>query len=129
MDYRGLFEDAGDALRQEKRYRVFADLERVAGSFPRALYRDEAGNAREITVWCSNDYLGMGQHPKVVAAMQETAARFGVDLGSRWRPLRLPDGVDLNDLGLRPHGRDWFFRLLSAARIGARSEVSDDTPW
>jgi len=42
---------------------------------------------------------------------------------------RLPDGVDLNDLGLRPHGRDWFFRLLSAARIGARSEVSGDTPW
>jgi hypothetical protein len=52
-----------------------------------------------------------------------------VNLGSRWRPLRLPDGVDLNDLGRRPHGRDWFFRLLSAARMSARSEVRDDSAW
>jgi len=63
------------------------------------------------------------------AAGDEAAARFGVDLGSRWRPLRLPDGVDLNELGLRSHGRDWFFRLLSAARIGARSEVSGVPTW
>jgi 5-aminolevulinate synthase len=81
MDYRGLFEDALDALRQEKRYRVFADLERIAGSFPRAVYRDAADNAREITIWCSNDYLGMGQHPKVVKAMQETAGRLGAGAG------------------------------------------------
>ena len=51
------------------------------------------------------------------AAGDEAAARFGAQLGERWRPLRLPDGTDLNDLGRRPHGRDWFFRLLSAARI------------
>ena len=81
MDYRGIFEDAVDALRQEKRYRVFADLERIAGSFPRAIYRDVSDNAREITIWCSNDYLGMGQHPKVVAAMQESAGRLGVGAG------------------------------------------------
>jgi 5-aminolevulinate synthase len=81
MDYRGIFEDAVDTLRQEKRYRVFADLERVAGRFPAALYRDSAGNAREITIWCSNDYLGMGQHPKVIAAMQEAAGRLGVGAG------------------------------------------------
>ncbi len=81
MDYRGIFEDAVDALRAEKRYRVFADLERIAGRFPRAIYRDEADNAREITIWCSNDYLGMGQHPKVVAAMQETAGHLGVGAG------------------------------------------------
>ncbi len=81
MNYRGLFEDAVDALRQEKRYRVFADLERIAGRFPRAIYRDDADNQREITIWCSNDYLGMGQHPKVIAAMQETAARLGVGAG------------------------------------------------
>jgi len=81
MDYRGIFEDALDALRHEKRYRVFADLERIAGRFPRALYRDAADNAREITIWCSNDYLGMGQHPKVISAMQETAGRLGVGAG------------------------------------------------
>ncbi len=81
MDYRGLFEDAVDALRSEKRYRVFADLERIAGRFPRAVYRDAADNAREITIWCSNDYLGMGQNEKVVAAMQETAGKLGVGAG------------------------------------------------
>ncbi|MBI4921957.1 MAG: 5-aminolevulinate synthase [Devosia nanyangense] len=81
MDYRGIFEDAVDALRQEKRYRVFADIERVAGRFPTAIYRDQSDNQREITIWCSNDYLGMGQHPKVIAAMQETAAKLGVGAG------------------------------------------------
>lgn len=81
MDYRGLFEDAVDALRQEKRYRVFADLERIAGRFPRAVYRDSADNAREISIWCSNDYLGMGQSDKVVSALQETAGRLGAGAG------------------------------------------------
>jgi 5-aminolevulinate synthase len=81
MDYRGIFEDAVDALRAEKRYRVFADLERIAGKFPRAIFRDQADNAREITIWCSNDYLGMGQHPAVIAAMQETAAKLGAGAG------------------------------------------------
>ena len=81
MDYRGIFEDAVDALRQEKRYRVFADLERLAGKFPRAVYRDQSDNMREITIWCSNDYLGMGQHPAVIAAMQETAGRLGAGAG------------------------------------------------
>ena len=81
MDYHGIFEDAVDALRQEKRYRVFADIERIAGRFPRALYRDQADNAREITIWCSNDYLGMGQNERVIAAMQEAAGRLGVGAG------------------------------------------------
>lgn len=81
MDYIGLFEEAVDALRQEKRYRVFADLERIAGRFPVATYRDSADNAREITIWCSNDYLGMGQHPAVISAMGETAVKLGVGAG------------------------------------------------
>ncbi|MGN6486667.1 MAG: 5-aminolevulinate synthase [Devosia sp.] len=81
MDYRGYFEDAVDALRAEKRYRVFADLERIAGKFPRAIYRDQSDNEREITIWCSNDYLGMGQHDKVIGAMQETAAKLGAGAG------------------------------------------------
>lgn len=81
MDYRGIFEDAIMALRQEKRYRVFADLERIAGRFPRATYRDGANNTREISIWCSNDYLGMGQNQQVISAMQETAGRLGVGAG------------------------------------------------
>ncbi|MCZ4271578.1 5-aminolevulinate synthase [Maritalea porphyrae] len=81
MDYRGLFEDAIDTLRREKRYRVFADLERIAGHFPKAIFRDTADNEREITIWCSNDYLGMGQHQKVISAMQETAGKLGTGAG------------------------------------------------
>ena len=76
MDYRGIFEDAVDALRQEKRYRVFADLERDRRPLSRARsIATRPTMPREITIWCSNDYLGMGQHPKVIAAMQETAGQ------------------------------------------------------
>ncbi|MCB1516203.1 MAG: 5-aminolevulinate synthase [Hyphomicrobiaceae bacterium] len=81
MDYQGIFENAVDALRQEKRYRVFADLERIAGRFPKAVYRDAQDNAREITIWCSNDYLGMGQNQKVIDAMRDTAEALGVGAG------------------------------------------------
>lgn len=81
MDYGGAFDDALNALRNERRYRVFADLERVAGEFPKAIFRDRADNAREITIWCSNDYLGMGQHPDVIRAMQDTAGHMGAGAG------------------------------------------------
>ena len=80
MNYRAIFEDAVDALKAERRYRVFADLERVAGRFPHALWHRD-GSTHEIVVWCSNDYLGMGQHPKVVAALTETATHMGAGAG------------------------------------------------
>jgi 5-aminolevulinate synthase len=79
-DYDRFFADAMARLHGERRYRVFADLERLAGRFPHALWRSPTGS-REVVVWCSNDYLGMGQHPKVVAAMVETAARMGAGAG------------------------------------------------
>jgi 5-aminolevulinate synthase len=80
MNYQRFFEEAIDQVHAERRYRVFADIERIAGEFPRAIWRSE-GKAEEITVWCSNDYLGMGQNPDVVAAMQQAAGRMGSGAG------------------------------------------------
>ncbi|GJE25449.1 5-aminolevulinate synthase [Methylobacterium organophilum] len=81
LDYERFFATAMNRLHSERRYRVFADIERIAGQFPQARWRKSDGGTREITVWCSNDYLGMGQHPEVVGAMTETAARCGVGAG------------------------------------------------
>nr|WP_210348755.1 5-aminolevulinate synthase [Aurantimonas marina] len=80
IDYQSQFESAIEALHAEKRYRVFADLERIAGQFPKALWRHD-GKVREITVWCSNDYLGMGQHGDVIAAMTATVSAMGSGAG------------------------------------------------
>jgi len=80
MNYDSFFASALDRLRQERRYRVFADLERIAGRFPHAIWHSPQG-PRDVVIWCSNDYLGMAQHPKVVGAMVETAARMGTGAG------------------------------------------------
>lgn len=80
MNYDQFFTDAVDALRKERRYRTFADIERNAERFPRATWHSPGG-PREITVWCSNDYLGMGSHPAVVEAMRETALKRGAGAG------------------------------------------------
>src|SRR5882724_3988950 len=80
MNYDTFFATALSRLRNEQRYRVFADLERIAGRFPRAIWRSPAGR-REVVMWCSNDYLGMGQHPKVIDDMVATAGRLGAGAG------------------------------------------------
>jgi 5-aminolevulinate synthase len=78
--YRQHFENDLAQLKRDGRYRTFAVLERLCGEFPYALMHDEQG-AKRVVVWCSNDYLGMGQHPDVIKAMQDAAAKWGTGSG------------------------------------------------
>lgn len=80
MDYQAYFAGHLDRLRGEGRYRVFAELERIAGAFPRARFHHD-GKVRDVTVWCSNDYLAMSQHPAVIEAMQAAIGAQGSGAG------------------------------------------------
>ena len=81
MDYEAFFTGHLQRLHQEGRYRVFAELERVAGAFPRARLHRDGAPPRDVTVWCSNDYLAMGQHPAVIEAMQAAIGAQGSGAG------------------------------------------------
>jgi 5-aminolevulinate synthase len=131
MDYSVFFEHATDRLREERRYRVFAALERSASRFPRALWRRGDGPAaekREIVVWCPNDYLGMGRHPEVIAAMQRAAARYGAGAGGT-RNISGNSGplVDLESELAELHGKEaalvftsgWISNLAAISTIAS----------
>ena len=81
IDYNAGLEAAIDRLHQEGRYRTFIDIERRKGAFPHAVWRRPDGTERPVTVWCGNDYLGMGQNPVVLAAMHEAIDAAGAGSG------------------------------------------------
>ncbi|PPQ28770.1 5-aminolevulinic acid synthase [Rhodoblastus sphagnicola] len=81
MQYREIFENAIGKLKAEQRYRVFANLERDTDRFPNAIWRPDNGPARDVTIWCSNDYLGMGCNPEVTKAMAAAAKKHGAGAG------------------------------------------------
>lgn len=81
MKYEQFFENSIAALKQEGRYRIFTPIERETGRFPLATYHAPDGSTKEVTVWCSNDYLNMSHHPDVIKAMADTARDYGTGAG------------------------------------------------
>ena len=81
MDYSARIEDALQQLHDEGRYRTFIDIVRTQGQYPNAVWRRPDGTESQITVWCGNDYLGMGQHPEVLSAMHEAVDATGAGSG------------------------------------------------
>ncbi len=81
MNYSAAIDAALDRLHEEGRYRTFIDVQRRMGNFPKAVWRRPDGSEQDITVWCGNDYLGMGQHPAVISAMQDALAAAGAGSG------------------------------------------------
>jgi 5-aminolevulinate synthase len=108
LDYDRIFRSAIDRLHAEGRYRVFIDILRTKGSFPNA--RCFGGNGpKPIKVWCSNDYLGMGQHAEVVAAMEQALREVGAGSGgTRNISGNTHYHTELEAELASLHGQDWY---------------------
>ena len=131
MNYRRYFEQAIERLKTERRYRVFAELERDAFRFPHARWHQSGGEPRDVIMWCSNDYLGMGRHPAVIEAMVAAARQHGVGAGGTRNiagnnhPLVVLE-AELADL----HGKDAALAFTSGwvSNLAAISTIAELLP-
>ena len=125
MDFDALFQSRLDQLKQDGNYRYFAELERTCGKFPKAANHTTAG-VRDVTVWCSNDYLGMGQHPKVIAAMTAAVKRCGAGAGEP-AIYRVPTRSSAAGTGI---GRSTRQRRRTAVYLGLCVKLDNPVhPW
>ncbi len=129
MVYRRYFEAAVSRLKDERRYRVFAHLERDVEAFPQANWHRDDGSVEPVTIWCSNDYLGMGQHPDVIAAMVETANKVGAGAGGTRNISGTSHAIvelerELADL----HGKEARARLHLRLDFQSRGDFDDRRP-
>ncbi len=127
MNYDKTFEDLLAEMKLDGRYRTFAELERISGEFPTALWHRPDGEKQRVTVWCSNDYLGMGQHPDVLAAMHKAIDLSGAGTGG----TRNISGTNRQHIALETeladlHGKDaaliftsgWISNLAALGTLG-----------